>query len=613
MWSRNGRLSKEAPIGRARRVVKETISGIAHPRRSLRRVRTFSRGYKTKQLRRRQYLNWYQQQQSLGTTEEQAQVIKELALKPLVSIILPTYNTPEAYLRDCIESVLSQTYSQWELCIADDASTHSATKRVIKEYAKAHKNIKVVFSDKNQHIALTSNLALELARGEYMALLDHDDLLMPNALFEMVKKINQEPEADLIYSDEDKLEKDRAHVEPFFKPDWSPDFLLSCNYITHFALMSRKIIDKVGGFRAGTEGAQDWDLFLRIAAQTSEIHHVPKILYTWRKSPTSTAQTAKSKPYAYLNQKQTVRYALAERQLPAGVGSHPALGFWQVRYEIQGLPLVSIIIPTKDQYRYIKRCLESIFTETSYPYFEVIIVDTGSTDPKVKKFYRDLLAIRPNVRVVNRHESFNFSAACNLGAGHAKGEYFLFLNNDTKVISGRWIQTLLGHAQLPEVGMVGAKLLFPNGTIQHAGVVLSNDDIAFHPFYGLNVETDIFSYIYTDNIRNVAAVTAACAMVARDKFDKVKGFDEGLRVTYNDVDLCLKLLKAGYRNVYNPFAKLIHYESVSVGRITTAKRDMGEQQAAADLMRKRWGELLTHDPYYNPNFIPSGPGYYLTD
>ncbi len=598
----------------AKKTVKVAIIATVHPRRAKHILKAAMLKRKINAERRNQYIKWYKRRELSPTEiENQQKASKKFKNRPLISILLPTYNTPEKFLRDCIESILAQTYDNWELCIADDASSKQVTKEVIHTYVKKYKNIKAVLADKNGHIASASNLAMTLAKGEFISLMDHDDLLLPNALFETVKVINEQPDADLIYSDEDKIEDDKWHVEPFFKPDWSPDFLLSCNVITHFATIRTGLMKKVGGFRVGSEGAQDWDLFLRLTELTDKIYHIPKIVYVWRKSPMSTAATYENKNYAYINQKKVLRDAVARRGQPAVIEAHRFMGFWRVRYEIKGLPKVSIIIPTKNNYEYIKRCLESVFEATNYPNFEVIIVDTGTTDDKTGELYEKLQRAIDNIKIVKwqKKGDFNFSAACNFGAAGATGEYLLFLNDDIKVIDSHWLRDMLEHAQRPETGAVGCKLLFPNRTIQHAGVVLSWRDIAFHPFYGLNERLDIFSNIFINNIRNVSAVTGACLMVDKNKFEEVGGFDEKLKVTYNDVDFCLKLLEKGYRNVYTPFARLIHYESASIARITTDERDKKELQAASDEMRKRWAQILKNDPYYNPNFIQHGPGYWL--
>lgn len=597
---------------KAKKIVKTGLKAALNPRHAHKALKFELRRRQINKERREQYIAWFDKQQlSEVELKEQRKAAAKLKYQPLISILVPTYNTNPQHLRECLDSVINQTYANWELCISDDASPSEATKDVIKEYIKKNKNIRATFNKTNGHIAVSSNIALAMAKGEFISLLDHDDLLLPNALYETVLKINEHPDADLIYSDEDKLEDDRYHVEPFFKPDWSPDFLNSCNYITHFATIRAGIMKKVKGFTPGTQGAQDWDLFLRIAAVTDKIYHIPKIIYTWRKSATSTAQTANSKPYAYINQKKVLRKNIAARKLNASVEAHPALGFWRTRYTIEGTPLVSIVIPTKDNLKFITQCVDSILENTSYPYFEIVIVDTGSSDPQVEAYYQKVIENNTDVKVVRWKKPFNFSGACNLGTEKSKGEYILFLNNDTEVITPDWIQGLLEHAQRPNVGMVGAKLLFPSGNIQHAGVVLSERDVAFHSFYNQDPVQDIFNYIYVANIRNTAAVTAACSMVSRKKINEVGGFDTKLRVTYNDVDLCLKLLDKGYVNVYNPFVELFHYESVSVGKITTSDRDKAEFNEARALMQDRWSKYLKNDPYYNACFEQHGPGYRL--
>ncbi|OGL37183.1 hypothetical protein A3E49_02575 [Candidatus Saccharibacteria bacterium RIFCSPHIGHO2_12_FULL_49_19] len=587
------------------------MGAAANPRRTARRVKFHRRRRQVNRNRRTSYQNWFKEyEKSANEHQEQAKAVATFGKKPLISIILPIYNTNHLHLRQCIQSVIDQSYDNWELCVADDASTTNPL-AVVKELGAGSGKIKWVRSDKNQHIAGASNEALKLASGEHIALLDHDDLLLPNALFEAVQAINENPKSDLIYSDEDKVEDGKGHSDPFFKPDWSPDFLKSCNYVTHFAVMRRSTVEAIGGFRIGTEGAQDWDLFLRLTAKTKNIYHIPKVLYSWRKSPTSTAKTAKSKPYAYINQLRVLRDALSAKKQPYSVLESRYKGFWRINYHIQGSPLVSIIIPTKDNYRHIKTCLESIIENTTYPNFEVIIVDTGSKDKQTLDFYKSRLVSANPVKVVGWKKTFNFSGACNLGASKSRGQYLLFLNDDTSVITHKWIENMLEHAQRDEIGMVGCKLLFPNDHIQHAGVILSERDIAFHPFYGLDPGLDIFSNIFISNIRNCSAVTAACSMISRQKFEKVGGFDEALAVTYNDVDLCLRLLKAGYFNLYTPYAEVYHYESASVGKITTPDRDKKELLAAQELMRERWLELLKRDPFYNDNFIQHGPGYQL--
>lgn len=599
-----------------KKAIKVSLKAVVNPKRAKNDIKFIAKRRAVNNERRKQYINWFETQAlSNAQLEEQRIASKELENRPLISVLVPTYNTNPKHLEECLQSVVEQTYDNWELCISDDASTNPETKRVIQEFEKKYPSIRAIFNKTNGHIAVSSNIALGMAKGEFVSLLDHDDLLLPNALYETVVKINEHPNADLIYSDEDKLEQDKYHVEPFFKPDWSPDFLNSCNYITHFATIRTSVMKEINGFTPGTQGAQDWDLFLRISEYTAKIYHIPKILYTWRKSETSTAMSADSKPYAYINQKTVLRNSIVRRKENAFIDAHPALGFWRVKYSIKKTPIVSIIIPTKDNFKLISQCIDSILSESSYPYFEIVVVDTGSTDQKVHKYYEKITKDTDQIKIVKWDKPFNFSGACNFGANKSKGEYLLFLNNDTQVLPEHsdWIQGLLEHAQHNDAGMVGPKLLFPNGTIQHAGVVLSKRDIAYHPFYGQPETLDIANYIYIANVRNTAAVTAACSMVSRKKFDEVGGFDTTLRVTYNDIDLCLKLLDKGYRNIYNPFVVLVHHESMSVGKIQSSDRDQSEYQEAKKLMDKRWSKYLENDPYYNANFEQHGPGYVLPE
>lgn len=594
-----------------RRAASVILQFVFHPRRAIRRVKAFAAKRQTKRQRRLSYQKWFNAYLRYATDREtQQRKIETFKHRPLISIILPLYNTPHDFLRECIDSVINQSYTNWELCIADDASKNDV-EFVVKEYQAANKKVKFARLEKNQHITGASNAALGLATGEFVALLDHDDILTPNALFEVVRVINEKPETDLIYSDEDKFEVGKGHTDPFFKPDWSPDFLYSCNYITHFAVLRRSLVEKVGSFRLGTEGAQDWDLFLRVTRATKKIHHIPMILYSWRLSATSTAKTSSSKPYAYINQLRVLRDSLATTKTAGSVfGSH-FMGFWRVRYHLKTNPLVSIIIPTKDSYEHIKSCVESIIERTTYPYFEVILVDTGTTDQRVLDLYQSNLFKNNAITVVNLEGGFNFSRTCNFGAQQSHGQYLVFLNNDTEVLSPEWIENLLEHAQRPEIGMVGCRLWFPNGRLQHVGVILSERDIAFNACYNQDPTRDIFTNIYVSNIRNCAAVTAACVMIEKQKFATVGGFEEKLRITYNDVDICLKLLKKGYINLYTPYAELYHHESISVGKINTSERDREEYNNAVAFMRRRWGFLLKRDPYYNDNFRQHGPGYEL--
>lgn len=576
----------------------------------------------------RQYQDWIKKNYpSNNKLMLQKRESNKFTYKPKISLITPTYNTPEKFLRECIESVLNQSYQNWELCLVDDNSTKEYVRDIILEYAGKDKRIKYLFRDTNGHISEASNSALEISTGEFVGILDHDDILWPNALYEVAKVLQVKPQAKLIYSDEDKLnENGITHSEPFFKPDWSPDFLRSCNYITHFCVMNKKVIQKVGGFRKEYDGAQDWDLFIRITnilesrkARINSIIHIPTILYSWRKSSTSTSQlkvAKKVKMYAFENQKHVLEDDLKQRQISGKVLPAKSLGFWRVTYDIQGSPLVSIIIPTKNQYEYIERCLGSIFEKTTYKNFEVVVVDTGSTDEQVWNLYEEYKKKIDNFKVVEWKHLFNFSAVCNFGVEHSKGNFLLFLNNDTEIkTSSGWIENMLEHAQRSEIGAVGCKLLFPNGRLQHIGVVLGisggvlKRGVAGHPLKNFYDKQDKGAEaLIIDSIRNYSAVTAACIMVSREKFLEVSGFEEKLRVAFNDVDFCLKLLKLGYYNIYTPYTEVFHYESVSVGKV---EKRLEEFFKEADQMYKKWEDLLERDPYYNKNFTLKTEEYSL--
>lgn len=532
------------------------------------------------------------------------------AFRPLISIILPVYNTDPEYLKVCIESVLAQSYVNWQLCIVDDASGNSDTVSCLKSYAKRDPRIIMKRSKRNGHISTTSNEAIKLATGEFMALLDHDDFLWPNALYEVVKLLQDHRDADLIYSDEDKIEADGfVHFDPYFKPDWSPHLLECVNYITHFTTLRTSIVRELGGFDKNLVGAQDWDLFLRVTERTVKIHHIPTILYSWRAHPGSTAMGIAAKDYASTSQKTALNNHLTRAskypfELSALQSSRDA---WNPRYKPIGTPLVSIVIPTKDKVDYLQRCVGTILDKTTYDNYEVIIVDTGSIEPPTKAYYEKLTKDSADkVHIKHwRHKPFNYSSACNFGAKHAKGEYLVMLNNDTEVITASWLEDMLGYAQQDEIAAVGVKLLYPDHRIQHAGVMVgvgSREPVADHVgLLSYSSEEDQVHELYVNTIRDTTAVTAACLMVKTAKFWQVKGFDPLLRITFNDVDLCLKFRKAGYNNVYLPQVELFHHESVSVGRVNE-NRDMSELAAAIKFMRRRWNGALDVDPFYNQNY-----------
>lgn len=577
----------------------------------IRRVDSLTTSVYTREQLEREYNQWFKKHYP-NSSEVKALTTLQAKFKhrPLISILVPTYNTNVIHLKECVQSVLDQAYDNWELCLADDASSDQSVRDTIQELAQKDDRIKYVFREKNGHICEATNSALELATGDFVSLLDHDDVLWPNALYEVVKAINNHPKADFIYSDEDKIdEASQLHSEPFFKPDWSFEFLRSINYITHFSTLRRSLVNKVGGFRPGYEGAQDWDLFLRASRETTEIYHVPTILYSWRKSATSTAQAPSAKDYAYVNQKKALEDDVQKRDMEAEISWQIPFSMWRVAYKTNN-PLVSIIIPTKNQHDYIARCLGSVQEKTTYTNFEVVIVDTGSTEPGVWELYESYKNLGKNFTVVKWKKPFNFASACDFGAEHAKGQQLLFLNNDTEIISPDWIQDMVAYSQQKGVGAVGCKLYYPDRRLQHAGIILGvggqngTPGIAGHffPAYIDEPPQSPLQLLYVGGTRNFTAVTAACVMVETTKFNEVKGFDPIFKIAFNDVDFCLKLYDKGYRNVYLPHVTLFHHESISVGQPGSKQRDLEVFDKEIKLMLKKWKPLIDNDPFYHPEF-----------
>lgn len=540
-----------------------------------------------------------------------------LEYRPLISIIIPTYNTDISFLRDCLDSVQGQIYDNWELCIVDDASPNKLVRDIITDYALADERIKYKFLKKNQHIAGATNEAVKLATGEFISLLDHDDILWPNALFEVVKALNKDTHIDFLYSDEDKITENRhEHLGPFFKPDWNPDFLHSVNYITHFSTIRASLLAKVGGPRKEYNGAQDWDLFLRITSATDNIHHIPHILYSWRIHDLSTAKSTDSKPYVIQAQRKAIQDDLGRRgYADAKVQQDPKnTGYWIVEYPLKDDPLISIVIPTKNQYKIVKRCIDSIYQKTTYENFEIILVDTGSTDKKVHAWYKQLKKQHQNIKIVNWSEQpFSYAKSCNEGAKHAGGEILLMLNNDTEVITPNWLQLLGGDAQRKEIGAVGCLLFFPDGYhIQHAGIGIGLGGAAANSFSMMTLQHSMSQtqHLMINTKHNMTAVTAACLAIRKNVFDEIGGFDEKFRVTYNDVDLCLRLYEKGYQNLYTPHVQLLHHESISVGLPEeVAKRDTKEFARAKAMFKRRWATYIANDPNINPNLSKDNAFY----
>ncbi|QJR16531.1 glycosyltransferase family 2 protein [Usitatibacter palustris] len=524
---------------------------------------------------------------------------------PLVSFITPVYNTRADLLRAMIDSVLAQAYPHWELCIADDASTQPHVRAILEEYRQRDPRIKVIYREQNGHISAASNSALSLATGDFIALLDHDDVITPDALYWVVREINEHPDAALLYSDEDKLDFNGARTNAYFKCDWNYDLFLSHNLITHLGVYRADIVRANGGFRLGFEGAQDYDLALRFIEKIDhrQIRHIPRVLYQWRMIAGSTAVGAGEKDYAAERARLAVSEHLARTGVRAEVETIPEMAVQRVRYALPDpAPLVSIICPTRNGVKLVRMCVESVRAKTTYPNYEFLLVDNGSDDDDAIEYFQSL-ADQGKVRILKDPRPFNFSRINNDSARAAKGDVLVFLNNDIEVISPDWLTELVSHAVRPGIGAVGAKLWYPNDTIQHAGLILVAG-LAAHAHHG-KARGDHGYFSRASLTQALSGVTGACLCVTRKVFDEVGGFDEALAVAFNDVDLCLKIQAAGYRNIYTPFAELYHHESASRGYEDTPEK-MARFEKEAGAVRARWMPVLMNDPYYNPNLTLTG-------
>ena len=549
------------------------------------------------------YADWVRRYDTIGRLELEGlrQRVRKLGDGPLISVVLPTYQTPETWLRRCLDSVLGQAYRNWELCIVDDASPDPRVRIVLEEYARRDARIRVMFRPDNGHIAEASNSALELASGEYVGLLDHDDELRPHTLLEMVETMRAHPDAALLYSDEDKIDAQGSRFDPNFKPDWNLDLLLSQNYVCHFTVIRTDLVRAVDGFRKGFEGSQDHDLVLRCTErlQPAQIRHIPKVLYHWRAIPGSTALTRDAKDYASSAGARAVAGHL-DRCHPGARAEELSHGHYRVHWPLPDpVPKVSLIIPTRDRVELLRMCVESILDKTTYPDFELVVVDNQSTEAEALEYLAELEQ-RANVNVLRYDAPFNYSAINNWAVRQCDGAVIGLVNNDIEVISRDWLEEMVSQAIRPDVGAVGAMLYYPNDTIQHAGVALGVHGVAAHLYAGMPR-----GYPGHGGRARVAqtlsAVTGACLLVRRDRYEEVGGLDDALEVAFNDIDFCLRLRKAGYRNIWTPFAELYHHESASRGsEDTEEKRQRFAREI--DLMQERWGPQLQCDPAYNLNF-----------
>lgn len=517
------------------------------------------------------------------------------------SILVPLYNTPKPFLQEMIASVLLQSYENWELCLADGSDNeHAYVQNVCQEIASRDKRIVYKKLEKNGGISENTNECVKLASGDYVSLFDHDDLLHPSALYETMKAICEKG-ADFVYTDEATFESPNLNkiIHTNFKPDYAPDYFCSVNYVCHFSSFKRTLLDVIGKLDSGADGAQDFDLFLRIFEHTNKIIHVPKCLYFWRASPASTAFSAKSKDYTNDAGALALRNHFERCGINAFVSNGQVPNSYKINYEIVGEPLVSIIIPNYDHWQTLKKCVESIKTLTTYKNYEIIVVENNSKEKETFDYY-ETLKKEPNIKIVVWEKKFNYSAINNFAVGYAKGEYLLLLNNDIEVISPKWIEEMLMFAQRKDVGAVGAMLYYPSGKIQHAGVVLGIGGVAGHSHKCFS--KDAYGYVSRlITIQNFSAVTAACCMIPMDVYKKVNGFDEAFEVAFNDVDFCMRVRKAGYLIVWTPYAQLYHHESESRGSEDTPQKQarfIGE----VTRFQCRWkNELAAGDPYYNPN------------
>ncbi len=550
------------------------------------------------------YKTWFSLNRAKPKTlEEQRQT--EFADPVTISVLVPAYCTPVKFLRAMIESVEAQTYPHWELCIVDaspakeeNGHRRTALTQTIREYSRKDPRIRCRILKKNGGIAQNLNAAIAMAKGEFVSFLDHDDLLEPDALYELARLIREDASTDMVYTDEDKVDRKGKHFSlPNMKPDFNLDLLRSNNYICHFLAVRTALAREAGGFRPEFDGAQDYDFIFRCAEKARKIAHVHRVLYHWRTHELSTSDNPDSKEYAFLAGKRAVEAHLARVQVDAEVLETPDPGYFRVKYALQGEPLVSVIIPNKDEKETLRTCLSSIWEKTEYENYEILVVENNSTTQEIFDYYQEIDG-RNHVRVLRWEGEFNYSAINNFAARQAKGEYLLLLNNDVQVITKGWMKEMLSHCQRKEVAMVGAKLYYPDDTVQSAGTVIGMLGLAGHAFS--NMPRQQSGYMHRASIQmDVSGTTAACAMIKRKVYEQVGGLEEKLKVAFNDVDLGLKIVSAGYLIVYDPYAELYHYESKSRGSADgLSERHLREVEFA----QKKWADFLEKgDPCYNRN------------
>ncbi|MDQ6861863.1 MAG: glycosyltransferase [Verrucomicrobiota bacterium] len=563
----------------------------------------------------RSYQRWIAQHDSWSAGEEVAwrRRVRQLRRQPVISVLLPVYNPDLGFLEAAINSVREQVYENWQLCIADDASTDASVRPLLEAMSRSDLRVRVVFRPQNGHIAACTNSALGLATGDWCALLDQDDVLRPHSLAAVACEIERHPDAGVFYSDEDKIDAQGHRSDAYFKSDWNPQLFFGHNMVSHLGVYRSTLLREIGGFREGFEGSQDYDLVLRCSERlrADQIRHIPHVLYHWRTAPGSVAGDSKAKPYANIAARKAIADHLSRRGIAGRVEPCPEEATThRVIFEIPDPPpLVSIVIPTRDRVALLRRCIESIREKTDYGTYEFVIVDNGSIEHETHA-YLGSIADEFGARVVRDNGAFNFSRLINRGVAESRGSVLALLNNDTEVENRDWLREMVSRALLPETGAVGARLWLPDGTIQHAGVVVGLGGVAAHAMFGFpRRHPGYFSNLFL--ARNCTAVTAACMVLRKETFEQVGGFDEvNLPVNFNDVDFCLRLRALGLQIVWTPYANLIHHESASRGQHGSA-----EEQARffreSRFMLERWSPELRADPFYNPNLTLDYPGFDL--
>lgn len=565
------------------------------PRVLVKYIRSFftvlKRGGTTSNLfvNQNEYIKWFNENNKVE--------YKTLKYKPSFSFIIPTYNVSKNLLSECLDSLLNQSYDNFEICIADDHSTLDETIQTLKEYEKNPK-VKVVYRKENGMISKASNSAIKLANNEFIVLVDNDDVIVKDALYHLALVLNKNKDLDMIYSDEDKLDFKGRVMEPHFKPDYSPDTFMGVNYICHLTCLRKSIVDEIGGFRSEFDGSQDYDLFLRFTEKTDKIYHIEKILYHWRQTKSSTAGYLGNKSYAYTAGKRALEDSLKRRGIKGEILDNPKVSTYLTKYGNEN-ELVSIIVPIKDKANITRRCIDSIYEKSTYRNFEIILVDNNSEEKETFEMIKEYENKYDNFKSIRLECEFNYSYINNEAVKASKGEYILFLNNDTEVMTEDFLEWMLGYSRQKHVGCVGIKLLYPDKLVQHAGVVLGYGGLAGHIYVTASYQDNgLFGRLVMPY--NYSAVTAACLMINKDKFLNVKGFDENLKVALNDVDLNLKLLDKGYYNVCLSNVEMMHYESKSRGYEATDekhKRYIREQE----YMRGKWGNKIDRDKYFSKN------------